>query len=260
MIELIDALGREVKLKEPAKRVVSCVPSISELIWDLGGGESLIGCTKFCIYPEHLRSYSTVVGGTKNLQLVTIRDLKPDLVIGIKEENKKEALYSLAEDFPVYIGEVVTLNDALDMIRDIGKLLGKEDRASKMAESIEKDTIEWKKLRPVKRKKVFYLIWKNPWMVAGGDTFIHHCLDWGGWDNAAVELSRYPVISLEDMIKQEPEEIFLSSEPYPFVEEDQRVMEEIFPHAKVRRVDGSLFSWYGSRMLRMRQYFESLHF
>jgi ABC-type Fe3+-hydroxamate transport system substrate-binding protein len=258
MYELVDSMGNRVKWEVPAQRVVSCVPSVSELVYALGAGHRLVGCTKFCVYPPQLRDQCTLVGGTKNLNLSTIRNLKPDLIIGVKEENRKGPLEALKSEFPVYIADVVTLENALGLISDVGCLLGLEEQASQMIHSIRRDMEATTGPALAKRKKVLYLIWKNPWMVAGGDTFIHHCLHWGGWDNLMHNHFRYPTVSMEEMKKWDPEEIFLSSEPYPFGEEDQMLLEKEFPSAKIRLVDGSLFSWYGSRMLQMKQYFASL--
>jgi ABC-type Fe3+-hydroxamate transport system substrate-binding protein len=258
MVELVDSLGHTLQWEGPAQRLVSCVPSVSELVYDLGAVHRLVGCTKYCIYPPQLMDQCTLVGGTKNLNLSTIRNLKPDLIIGVKEENRKGPLEALQAEFPVYVADVVTLKDALGLIADVGTLLGLEEQAGQMVKSILRDMEVPLGPPPAQRKKVLYLIWKNPWMAAGGDTFIHHCLDWGGWQNLMHNHFRYPTVSMEEMKKWDPEEIFLSSEPYPFGEEDKKLLEKEFPKAKIRLVDGSLFSWYGSRMLMMKEYFASL--
>jgi ABC-type Fe3+-hydroxamate transport system substrate-binding protein len=240
-------------------KIVSLVPSITELLADLGLEEELKGITKFCIHPDHYRETKTIVGGTKNLHLDRIRALEPDLIIANKEENTKEQIESLQAEFRVYLTDINTFDDALDMIRETGKLTGREATAESMIDAI---SLQFEILAGMivshSRKKVAYLIWKEPFMAAGGDTYINDMLERTGFENTFKAIHRYPSITIDELRSSALDTILLSSEPYPFRQYHVDQLGADLPGIRIQLVDGEMFSWYGSRMLKAAPYFQQL--
>lgn len=230
-------------------RIVSCVPSISELVASFDATQ-LVGRTRFCTEPHYIKSVAAV-GGTKNLDLDTIRSLNPDVVLAVKEENLKDQIEKLMEEFQVIVFEIETFDDAIRMILRVGGLLQKENMANDLIWLIRD---RFKNLVFNKKIPVLYLIWENPVMTVGGDTFIHHMLSKAGFQNVYENHKRYPVVDLEKELPGEPRIIILSSEPYPFKEKHLAWFQERFPHSNVVLADGSFFSWYGSRMAQFPDY------
>ncbi len=251
-----DQLGRVISVPYPPKRIISLVPSQTELLFDLGLDMEVIGITKFCIHPSDKFKSTAKIGGTKMLNISKIRELKPDLIIGNKEENEQNQIEELMREFPVWMSDINGLDEAISMIKAIGTLTGTEYRANKLGMEI---TDAFESLNVVGRKKqtVAYLIWKDPYMVAGRSTFIDDILKKAGFNNFS-ELTRYPEVSREQIIESEPDFIFLSSEPYPFKDVHVREMKSICPTATVIVVDGEMFSWYGSRLLHTPSYLQTL--
>lgn len=240
----------------PPQRIVSVVPSQSELLADLGLGERVIGITKFCIHPPEWYREKKRVGGTKTLNLPAIEGLNPDLIIGNKEENDQAQIEYLAERFPVWMSDVKNLEDALAMIRAMGALCA-ADTAQALAQTIQQ---AFDGLQPLlTRPKTAYLIWRKPWMAAGQDTFIHAMLQRNGFDNVFGEKIRYPQTDALELASLNPKLVLLSSEPFPFAEKHIAEIREICPEATVLLVDGEYFSWYGSRLLGAPAYFAVIH-
>ncbi|MDB5242059.1 MAG: iron transporter [Spirosoma sp.] len=237
------------------KRIISLVPSQTELLFDLGLDEEIVGITKFCIHPVDRVKNKVLVGGTKTLNLDRIRELDPDLIIANKEENTREQIEELQRQYPVHVTDMTTLPDALGMIREVGTLVGKSREGEAMATQIERD------LTPVyaaSRPNVAYLIWRKPYMAAASNTFIDAMLMVAGFQNAFAHRTRYPEITPDDLQKAQPDLLFLSSEPYPFAEKHIAELQQICPSAQVLLVDGEVFSWYGSQLLRASDYFRNL--
>jgi ABC-type Fe3+-hydroxamate transport system substrate-binding protein len=239
-------------------RIVSLVPSQTELLFDLGLNEEVVGITKFCIHPEEWFRSKMRVGGTKNINLNIIRQLSPDLIIANKEENVKEQIEELAQKCDVWITDVNSLNDAVDMINNIGKLTGRIEAASVLVLKIEEGFGNLK-INSSKRRKIptAYFIWKDPYMVAAGDTFINDMMQYCGLENIFFQNKRYPQISLEEIKEKKCELILLSSEPYPFKQKHKEEIQSHLPKIKIELVDGEMFSWYGSRLLKSIDYFQS---
>ncbi len=249
----IDHLHRKVTLLKLPERIVSLVPSQTELLVELGVADRLVGVTKFCVHPSGLRNKKTIVGGTKNYRFEVIAGLKPDLIIGNKEENEKVGIEKLASEFPVWMSDVVTFEDSLRMILDIGVLTGTSLEANRIKTQLMADFGH-----PVPKKgSAVYLIWNDPMMVAGGGTFIDEMLVRAGFENLIKE-DRYPVVVMEELRAMAPEYVLLSSEPFPFKEKHTRIFKKELPGAKIRIVDGEMFSWYGSRLLHAKAYFEKM--
>lgn len=253
--QFTDQLARAVSLNYPPKRIVSLVPSQTELLFELGLNEEVVGITKFCIHPAAQFQKKTKVGGTKKLNIELIRSLQPDLIIGNREENTREDIELLSAEFPVWMSDVDTLEAAMETITQIGELVDREPEAAYLNFLIKAGFTDLQTLALEQGidKKVAYLIWKNPYMLAGRDTFINDILVKNGLTNIVVE-SRYPEISLEELKVFNPELILLSSEPYPFREKHVEELKTAIPRAKVMLVDGEMFSWYGSRLVKAVQY------
>jgi ABC-type Fe3+-hydroxamate transport system substrate-binding protein len=238
------------------KRIVSLVPSQTELLYYLDLDLATLGITKFCIYPTLWHHNKLQVGGTKTIDIQKIKDLKPDLIIANKEENLKEQVMMLAKDFPVWVTNVNTLQDALEMINDIGQLTGKQEEANNLVNKIEANFSLFK--NDIINKPAAYLIWKNPYMTIGADTFIHDMMIKAGFKNVFSEKKRYPTITIDDLKKSNCEFIFLSSEPYPFKQKHIIELQQELKQVKIMLVNGEMFSWYGSRLLQSPSYFKKL--
>jgi ABC-type Fe3+-hydroxamate transport system substrate-binding protein len=262
-------MGNKVRLEKIPKRIISLVPSQTELLFDLGLREEVVGITKFCIHPKEWFRSKPRVGGTKKINLEKIKELQPDLIIGNKEENEKGQIEELIKYYPVWMSDIKTLDDAYWMIAGIGKITGKEQQAEDLTKKI-KTGFEQLKSEAVslpagqaglrsEGKKAMYFIWKDPYIVAGRDTFIDHMLNLCGLENVFDDKkSRYPEITAESIKLANPELIFLSSEPFPFKEKHIDEFKMICPGSQVLLVDGELFSWYGSRLLKAPAYFLQL--
>lgn len=251
-----DHLGRIVVLESLPKRIVSIVPSQTELLYDLGLEDEVIGITKFCVHPESWFRSKKRVGGTKQLNFDAIRELKPDLIIANKEENNREDIEQLSAHFPVWVSDVKDLNGALQLIADVGEITGKIPQANELQTTIREgfDRLE-KELESEESLSAVYLIWSNPDMVAGSDTFISDMLSRAGFENVISE-RRYP--ELGSCEYKTPDYILLSSEPFPFKEKHVKFYQERFPGSEILIVDGEMFSWYGSRLLKVPDYFSEL--
>jgi ABC-type Fe3+-hydroxamate transport system substrate-binding protein len=249
----IDQMKREVTVVASPFRIVSLVPSQTELLVDLGLEDRLVGVTKFCIHPKGLKERVQVVGGTKKLHLDKIRALKPDLIIGNMEENTQSEIETLFQEFPVWMSDIYTLDDALEMIAKIGELTQTSEKANDLIIQIQQ-SFQNLDLPVLQQREVTYFIWKDPWMCAGKNTFIDNMLSRLGFVNHIAD-SRYPECDLNEIT---PDYIFLSSEPYPFMEKHVEEMKTTFPNARVLIVDGEYFSWYGSRLAAAPLYFNKL--
>ena len=252
-----DQLGREVKIPEDPGRVISLVPSQTELLFDLNLGDRIVGITKFCVHPHQLVKDKCKIGGTKKFNFDIIDALKPDLIIGNKEENYKEGIEQLARKYPVWVSDILSLPDAYIMMEAFGEIFHVQQKAKTMTDVVRTSFSSLSKPKVVKR--ALYFIWRKPWMVAAGGTFVNEMLRLAGFENAAGHLKRYPGLKPEQIRDLNPEVILLSSEPFPFQEKHLREVRDLLPGVKVVLVDGELFSWYGSRLQYAPAYFEKLH-
>ena len=235
-------------------RIVSLVPSITESLFDFGLTEmEVVGRTKFCIHPKTLITKVPVIGGTKNLNLDKIKALKPDLIIANKEENEKLQIEELGKYFEIWLTNIENLQDNQNFLTELGTLLNKQGLALNFNEKINVIFDSSKELAP---KKVAYLIWKNPYMTVGSDTFIHEIIEKLGFTNLFEDSKRYPEISVNQM--KEAEYVFLSSEPFPFQQKHIDELQKELPDSKIMLVDGEAFSWYGTHLSRCGDYFKTL--
>jgi ABC-type Fe3+-hydroxamate transport system substrate-binding protein len=234
-------------------RIVSTVPSQTELLSFLGLDDEIVGITKFCVHPEHIYRHKTRIGGTKDLDLALIASLSPDLIFANKEENEKVQIHELSKSFKVHVTDVHDLESALDMIKTVSKLTNREEEGRTLAQEVERKFKELEPLHP--KKSVLYLIWKKPWMSVGRDTFIRDILNRCGLMNVMDDQLRYPEVKFEEV---NPELILLSSEPFPFKESHIEEIQSLFPEAHIHLVNGEYFSWYGSRLAKAPKYLMEL--
>jgi len=260
-----DQLGRTISLPQPPRRIISLVPSQTELLYTLGLDPAVVGITKFCVHPEAWFRSKPRVGGTKAVDPARVDALDPDLIIANKEENDRSQVEALAARYPVWISDIKTLGGALAMIRSIGEITGKTAAAETLASDIADRfaQLPGKKLPQTNLSsstalRAAYFIWRDPWMAAGGDTFITDMLHYCGFTNVFAGSDRYPTVDLSRLSGQKDLHILLSSEPYPFRGRHIDEIKEILPDATIRLVDGQYFSWYGSRLLEAAEYFRRL--
>jgi ABC-type Fe3+-hydroxamate transport system substrate-binding protein len=250
-----DFLERHISLKSIPKRIVSLVPSQTELLVDLGLRDQIVGVTKFCVHPKNLRKEKTVVGGTKQVKIQKIKSLKPEIILCNKEENTREIVTELEQIAAVHVSEIKSLDDNNRLIRDYGKLFGVEEKAKELVFIIEEEKSQFQSLISDKSKlKIAYLIWRDPWMAVGRDTFINHLLEVCNFDNVFKDKERYPEIDINNL--PELDLVLLSSEPYPF--KTIHLDDIPIPNENIRFVNGEYFSWYGSRMRYAFDYFKDL--
>lgn len=251
-----DQLQRQIFLEEFPHRIVSLVPSITELLFDLKLNDEVVGITKFCVHPAGWFKTKTKVGGTKNIRNDVIASLWPQLIIANKEENVKEQIEALENIAPVFITDVYNLNSALQMIEMIGAITNRINEAQLI---IQKIKAEFSKLKPTAKKlRACYLIWRKPYMTIGGDTFINDMLERCGFENVFKDYKRYPEIAMSQLSTINCQTVMLSSEPYPFKQKHIYELQPFLPSAKIILVDGEMFSWYGSRLQFAPAYFIKL--
>ena len=252
-----DQLHRKILVEKRPERIISVVPSQTELLYDLGLNEEVVGITKFCIHPDKWFRQKQRVGGTKTLHIEKIKSLRPDLIIANKEENVQEQIEELSKDFPVWISVVNTLQDAYAMMAAIGSITGKQEQSQRLITQIKSNFIQLQTANH--QLQTAYLIWKDPYMTVGGDTFIHDMITVAGFNNIFQQQKRYPKIEIQDLKAGKCELLLLSSEPYPFKQKHIDELQQQLPGMKIMLVDGEMFSWYGSRLLHAPAYFKTLH-
>lgn len=255
----IDQTGQQISLPFIPLRIISLVPSQTELLFDLGLDKEVTGITKFCVHPAHWFRTKKRVGGTKQLNMDIIHELNPDLVIANKEENEKEQITYLQQHYPVWTSDIHNLEDAYHMIKQISLVTGTQEKAEQLVLNIKKEFDLLKiAANQIITQQSAYLIWKDPYMTIGGDTFISSLMQAAGFNNLYQQLTRYPVLTIPEIQSKKPDLLLLSSEPYPFKQKDIDQLTPYFPATKIILVDGEMFSWYGSRLLKAPGYFLKL--
>jgi iron complex transport system substrate-binding protein len=261
MKQFTDQIGIAHTFESSPKRIISLVPSQTELLYDLGLEESIVGITKFCVHPYHFKSTKKIVGGTKNVHYDRIRLLEPDIIICNKEENTQEIVEELRKICPVWVTNIATIEDNFQMITDFGQIFNQRTEARKWNDKLAFALSDFKNfMAAIPVKKVAYFIWKNPYMVAGSGTFIDELLKLNNFQNHFAAKERYPEIDLEKMDEEgDLDLVLLSSEPFPFKAEDGYEIARATQNARAILVDGEMFSWHGSRLLKAFDYFKYLH-
>ena len=260
MQEYTDQLGRRLQLPALLKRIVSLVPSQTELLVDLGLKPSLVGITKFCVHPVGLLKEKKIVGGTKQVHFDRIAALEPDIILCNKEENTEEMVLELEKIAPVHVSEIEDIEGSLELIRQYREIFGVKQEASKIEQSIKKEQEKFQEfIKDKPEKKVAYFIWQKPYMVAGKNTFIDYLLRLNKFENIyAQEHTRYPQIGLSTVRERKADLVLLSTEPFPFKDKHKEAFQKKLPEQRVEIVDGEYFSWYGSRLVKAFDYFEKL--
>jgi ABC-type Fe3+-hydroxamate transport system substrate-binding protein len=255
-----DQIGNILQLENTPKRIVCLVPSLTELLIDLGLEEAIVGVTKFCVHPKTLIKSKTVVGGTKSINFDKIKTLNPDIILCNKEENTKEIVSQCNKIAPVHVSDIYTIKDTIEIITSYGEVFDCKEKAFKINNQLHQLLEDFKFYTKEKKTlKVAYFIWKTPWMAVGNNTFINHLLTLNKFDNVFKNTERYPEIEISELIKHKNLDlILLSSEPYPFKEKHVKELKKDNINCTVLLVDGELFSWYGSRLLKSFSYFKSL--
>ncbi len=257
MPTVTDARGHRLSLDPPPRRIVSLVPSQTELLAYLDLANEVVGVTRFCERPEHWREEKTIVGGTKEVDVETVRDLNPDLILANHEENTADDVNALDDVAPVFVTEVKTIGEALQMIRTVGTLTHTTDQTSTLAGNI---ISRFEALPSFAPLRAAYFIWREPYMTVGGDTFIHDVMGWGGFENVYADQTRYPTVSLDALAEKDLDVVLCSSEPFPFHQKDKFTadLDEVLPDTPIEVVDGQPFSWYGPRLLDTPSYLKEL--
>lgn len=240
----LDQMGRKVVINHSPRRVISLVPSITEYLIDLG--VNVVGRTKFCIHPAKQVAAIPVVGGTKKFNFDVIADLEPDLIIGNKEENYQEGITQLASDHAVWMSDIRSIADVEQMMKLLGALFGDVEKAQHFIGRIR---LKLDAMKNAYEGRALYLIWKNPWMAVGTDTYIHDFMTHLGLRNVITD-DRYPELATPKKFQiLNPSHVLLSSEPFPFKPEHKEELQRVLPNASIRFVNGEIYSWYGTRML-----------
>ena len=255
-----DQLNRTIQIDSIPERIVSLVPSQTELLFDMGLESTIVGISKFCVHPSHLLKEKTIVGGTKVVHFDKIRALNPDIILCNKEENTPEMIKELETIATVHISDIYSIDDCLELIEMYGHLFSKESEADDIKDKIKGKLEEFKLFMEDKPfRNTAYFIWKTPWMVVARETFINELLTINNFENYYNDLKRYPEIELIDGKAEDVELVLLSSEPFPFKNEHEELLRPFYPRAKFLIVDGEYFSWYGTRLIEAFDYFKSLH-
>ncbi len=228
-----DMMGRNVDVPAFPVRIVSLVPSQTEFLYALGLEPRIVGITKFCIHPNHARKTATVIGGTKQIHIDRLKHLAPDLIIGNKEENDRDIIRLLENDYPVWMSDISNLSDAYSMMEQVGRITQTEEAANSLTKNIRSAFSSMAPVPVDKLVRAAYIIWKEPWMGVGNKTFIHEMIEIAGFRNVLAHKERYPIITLEELQLLSPNVLFLSSEPYPFKEKHCTIFRTFLPNTKI---------------------------
>jgi len=253
---LTDAIG-QAHARAPDARIVSLVPSITELLCDLGLASQLVGRTGFCIHPADTVRAIAKVGGTKDVNLDKLRRLAPTHVVVNIDENEKPTVDEIARFVPhVVVTHPNAPRDNLDLVRLMGGIFGRDSEAERWCADFEAELARLR-AQPKQPRHVLYCIWKDPWMSVSPETYIARMLAELGWTVPDLGAARYPSFAWTAALLNGIDEVLLSTEPYRFTEEHTRGLAAQLGKP-VRLVDGEMFSWYGSRALQGLRYLQAL--
>ena len=263
----VDAIGRVHALARADARIVSLVPSVTELLFALGMGGQLVGRTGFCLHPKDSIKTVPKVGGTKSVDIDAIRALAPTHLIVNIDENEKPTIDQLASFVPnVIVTHPLGPLDNLSLFRLLGGIFGRQSRAEELCKAFQRAYSEAVgACANLPRERVLYLIWKAPWMTVSRDTYISRTLAAVGWDTVDIESkARYPELELAPELLSHIDRVLLSSEPYAFREKHLDEIRRLLPGtrrsspATASLINGEMTSWYGSRAIEGMQYLSRL--
>ena len=255
-----DALGVAHPVPTSTARIVSLVPSITELLCDLGLSAQLVARTGFCIHPKEVVRNISKVGGTKDVNLERLREIAPTHVIVNIDENERPLYDALREFVPhVFVTHPVAPADNIALFESLGELFGKQDLAASLVKDFREQLTNIGTRTDYPERSVLYLIWKDPWMAVNEQTYIAEMLKLINWQvTCGVDQSRYPEVRLESFAGQ-VDDVLLSSEPYAFRDKHLAEVKQIIgEQTRVQLVDGEMLSWYGSRAIRGLSYLSTL--
>lgn len=259
---LLDDVGRAVELEPPPRRIVSLVPSLTELLFALGVGRLVVGVTRYCLEPRSAVRSLPVVGGTKNPDLNKVKNLAPELVLANAEENRREDVATMESmGLRVMVTYPRSVADVASMVRSVASLVRAGSVGQRLVAAIEQTV---KGISHGKLVRVFCPIWKNPWMSFSGNTYAHDVLRLAGAANVCLSgEARYPIVDLDHIAQQDPEVILLPDEPYRFAPKDLCDLAPLSRTTAVRKgrvyfVSGKSLTWFGPRTPRAARYFQAL--
>ncbi|MCK1997358.1 helical backbone metal receptor [Psychrobacillus psychrodurans] len=253
--ELTDHLGRKVVLPESPKRIISICPAITETLFSLGLEKEIVGRTKYCIFPKGIVDQVQIVGGTKEINFEKVKEIQADLIFAEKEENTEEIVLELEKIAPVFVLEVKSIQNAYRFITTLGEVTATTMTAKLLLTACQKS---FQSIKSRENGKAAYVIWRKPYMVVGGTTYINDVLQVMGFENPFTnEESRYPTVTNEQLTNANLDKLFLASEPFPFQQKHLAEFQAFLPNTEIILVDGEMF-WYGSRMLVAGEYLAEL--
>jgi ABC-type Fe3+-hydroxamate transport system substrate-binding protein len=276
----VDAMGRTVYIAPHPQRLVSLVPSLTEILFDFGCGAEVVGITDYCTEPAIEVAQKMRIGGTKNPNFTAILALQPDLVFAVAEENRRDDVARLeAAGIPVYVFEPVTVRDGIELLWRVAEMLACREAVAASLQAIEDIYAETQTLTATRPSaRVFCPIWKDPYMTINAGTYVHDMLRVCGGDNIFAERDRrfplaadlgqqpertgsrdterdrrYPRVTLEEMAVLRPDVILLPDEPYVFSEADVADFTAFtdvpaVSEQRIYLIDGKILSWYGPRI------------
>ncbi len=265
-MQVTDALNRTIDIERPPQRIISLVPSITEALFTFGLDDSIVGVTRFCVEPRDRVATKAKVGGTKMLDVRSVLDLQPDLVIANAEENRQEDIRQLlAAGQRVFVTFPRTVAGAIQMLRQLAQVTGRLDVAEPILDEAETALADAKAAnqhRPPLR--VFCPIWRRPWMTVGPNTYMHDFMAaCGGYNVFSERHERYPKADLDEVARRAPQVILLPDEPYPFAPKHAAELMEYkyMPAVRDGRIyllEGKHLCWYGPRIAGSLRFVQDL--
>ena len=254
MSELVDAVGAVHPRVTAPPRIVCLVPSITELLCDLGLADCLVGRTGFCIHPRDVVRRIPKLGGTKDVDLAACRALAPTHAIVNIDENTRDTADALRQFVPhVVVTPPVAPEDNPPLYRLVGGIFGHDAEAARLCAAFD-DALASATGMSASPQRVLYLIWREPWMTVARDTYISRMLALFGWQTwPSDSTQRYPTLALDEC-RGRVDRVLLSSEPYPFRDKHLLEVQRLLPRVPVETIDGEMVSWYGSRAIAGLRY------
>jgi ABC-type Fe3+-hydroxamate transport system substrate-binding protein len=263
-VRLIDAVGKAHAPATGVVRIVSLVPSITELLFSLGLQEHLVGRTGFCVHPKGQVRRVSKVGGTKTVDVPKVKKLGATHLIVNIDENPRPVVEEIGQFVPnVIVTHPIEPEDNVGLYRLLGGIFGRESKAEELATAFIRELANTRDaVREFERERVLYLIWKSPWMTVSQDTYISRMLDLVGWETVPEQAhSRYPSVDLTSQNLRGVDLVLLSTEPYSFADRHiDEIRAELPPQAnpRIALIDGGMTSWYGSRAIEGLRYLREL--
>ncbi len=245
-----DDLGREVLIPEQPQRIISLCPSVTYSLIKLGCRNQLAGRTRYCIHPKEEVAGIPVVGPVQGFSMDAVHALNPDLILAVKEENAKDEVLKLSEAYPVFVFDVKDVRQNADHLLKLGLLCGREEEAAEIVRSFPD------KAMPKKSVQSLYLIWKDPWMGVGANTYTGSVLSFFGLPQKAHFTEAYPKLSGQDF--RGADLIMLSSEPFHFQEHHRKELQALYPDKNIILVEGEMFCWFGAWFANTESYLKSV--